>query len=53
MPRASLALVVGALCATIAVGVCSVALRAEESAKADKDAAKTAVAGWRPSGAER
>jgi hypothetical protein len=42
MPRASLALV-GAVCASIALGVCSVALRAEGAAKSDKDAAAKPV----------
>ena len=42
MSRTSLALL-SAVCATVALGVCSVALRAEDSAKPDKDtgAAKT------------
>jgi hypothetical protein len=42
MPRTSLVLT-GALCATVAIGVCSVALRAENSAKTDKDAAAKPV----------
>jgi hypothetical protein len=40
MSRASLAFV-GALCATLVIGVCSVALRAEDAAKSEKDAANS------------
>jgi hypothetical protein len=40
MSRASLALV-GSLCASVLIGISSVALRAEESAKADESAGKT------------